>query len=256
METKTIDINEEYLYYLYKAEKTRWYFFEALDNRTNSYKSVKVLNSDNIYIWLEDLKIDETTIQGYGSEDRQLMKVEIKDIVDWMIVEDNKLIGGYTIRYYRETLSDNDRINFDIEFGLKIDDGDDYFYPDYSTPEGVIIKLEEAYNSKSIEGILECKDFMMEAENVLEHTDHEIGDHLIFETADLLKTSLIENLNHYGFPQFTDVERCFSLLDVKKSGKQKLISEKLIFINETSKTNKFWVGLNKNDEWKVLDLVV
>ncbi|WP_412468734.1 DUF2314 domain-containing protein [Pedobacter sp. KLB.chiD] len=255
METKSININREYLYYLYKAEKSKWFFIEALANRTNNYKSVKILNSDNVLIWLEDLTIDDNTIQGYGSEDHQLMRVEIKDIVDWMIVDNNKLIGGYTIRYYRQTLNDDDRTNFDIEFGLKIDDGNDFFYPDFSTPEGVIIQLEMAYNAKSIEGILECKDLIMEAKNVLNYTNYEISDDLLSETADLLKTSIIENINHYGFPEFTDVERSFTLLDVKDSGKQKLISEKLIFSDGTSKTNRFWVGLNKNDEWKVLDLV-
>lgn len=34
-------------------------------------------------------------------------------ISDWMIVEDNKLIGGYTIRVLRDEMSDDKKKEFD-----------------------------------------------------------------------------------------------------------------------------------------------
>jgi len=250
-----LEENIFYDYAFYKAKNTLWMFNKMIESSELQFYSIKFKNSSAIYVWLNKVFIDSNYYYGTLDENDQVHSIKITDAIDWMIIINDRLIGGYTIRHYRSTLSENDRINFDIEFGLKIDDGNDFFFPDYSTPEGVIIKLEEAYNAKSIESVLACKDFFMEAENVLKYTDHEINDYLLSETADLLKTSLIEHINYYGFPEFLDVERCFALLDVRELGKQKLISEKLIFTDGTSKTNKFWIGLNKNDEWKVLDLV-
>jgi hypothetical protein len=66
-----------------------------------------------------------------------------------MIVDNRRLIGGYTIRHYRDTLDNEERLNFDIDFGVKIDDGNDHFKPDFSTPEGAIIKIEDYYSEKT-----------------------------------------------------------------------------------------------------------
>ena len=68
----------------------------------------------------------------------------------------------------------------------------------------------------------------------------------------VLKVSLLEELERKVFPDFRTVKRVFSLLE--KSENQELIEEKLIYPDESVTINKFWVGLTKNDGWKVLNL--
>ncbi len=58
-------------------------------------------------------------------------------------------------------------MNFDIDFGVKIDDGNDFFKPDLTTPEGTIIKIENFYSNKDLRGVISCRDFEMEAKNLL-----------------------------------------------------------------------------------------
>lgn len=255
MKKENIEATKEYLYSLYKAKNTLWYFINCLEKKNDNYSSIKFKNNEGTYVWLENLKYENGFFHGTLTENQESEKISEENIIDWMIVDDNRLIGGYTIRYFRNGLTKEERINFDIDFGLKIDDGNDFFYPDSSTAEGIIIALEEAYTKKSINDILACKDFKMEAENLLKETHHPITDQLIIETGELLKISLIENLQHYGFPSFNNVERSFTLLNEKFEGRQKLIFEKLIFDNGDTKSNKLWVGQDKNSDWKVLNLV-
>lgn len=248
----TIEVNKEYLYSVYKAENTLWYFIEQVQKNNLDYSAVKFKNENDVYVWLENVEYENEFFKGVLSETNEKKDVSLKEVIDWMLVEENRLIGGYTIRHYRNGLSEEERLNFDIDFGLKIDNGNDFFKPDLSTPEGAIIALENFYTEKSLEGVLSCKDFYREAENILLETGKDLEGELVKETAELLKLSLIENLQKNGMPDFTDVERVFNRITEEES--KQLIEEKLIYPDEGEEVNKFWL-VKDEKKWKVLDLV-
>ncbi|QDZ62235.1 hypothetical protein EVD20_04480 [Elizabethkingia bruuniana] len=169
-----------------------------------------------------------------------------------MIIENGRLIGGYTIRYYRDTLDDESKMNFDIDFGVKIDDGNDFFKPDLTTPEGAITKIENYYSNNDLKGVISCKDFEMEAENLLEERGVIITAEIKNKISETLKLSLIETFQLNEFPSFENIERCFTLIEEKED--QRLIEEKVIYQNGNFTFNKLWVWRSKDGDWKVLNL--
>lgn len=247
-----IKVNDFYQYSLYKSRNTQWYFNDLIKNGFTGYNSVKFKNDEDVYVWLDNVTIEQNNYLGELSESGALHKISIDEVIDWLIINDGRLIGGYTIRHYRNTLDDEAKINFDIDLGVKIDDGDDFFKPDFSTPEGVIILLEKFYTEEDVEGILTCRDFSMEAQNILKEKGLAVTIELKKEMSELLKISFVEDLKTNGFPYFTDIERSFSIIEEQVN--QKLIQEKVIYEDGGVTYNTLWVGYS-NEEWKVLNLV-
>ncbi|EJL74389.1 DUF2314 domain-containing protein [Chryseobacterium populi] len=248
-----IEENNIYQYNLYKAKSTLWYFNNLINSGFKGYNSVKFKNCEGLYVWLENLKIDEEHYLGNLAEHEILQKVRIHDVVDWMIIEKGRLIGGYTIRHYRDTLDEESKMNFDIDFGVKIDDGNDFFKPDLTTPEGAIIKIEKYYSNNDLKGVFSCKDFEMEAENLLKERGAIITAEIKNKITEALKSSLIETFQSNEFPNFENIERCFNLVEEKQD--QRLIEEKVIYQNGNFTFNKLWVWRSKEGDWKVLNLV-
>lgn len=248
-----IEETKEYIYHLYKAKNTLWYFNDLISNEFSGYNSVKFKNSENVYVWLENVKIEGNYYLGNLAENGNSQKILINNVIDWMIIENGSLIGGYTIRYYRDTLDDEIKMNFDIDFGVKIDDGNDFFKPDLTTPEGAIIKIENYYSNNDLNGVISCKDFEMEAENLLKERGTIITADTKNKISEALKSSLIETFQSNEFPNFENIERCFTLVEEKQD--QRLIEEKVIYQNGNFTFNKLWVWRSKEGKWKVLNLV-
>ncbi|WP_419871065.1 DUF2314 domain-containing protein [Chryseobacterium sp. CT-SW4] len=248
-----IEDDNIYQYNLYKAKNTLWYFNSLIMNTQKEYNSVKFKNNENVYGWLENVKIEGEYFLGNLAENGISQKIMINNVIDWMIIEDGRLIGGYTIRHYRDTLDDEAKINFDIDFGVRIDDGNDFFKPDLTTPEGAIIKIENYYSNKDLKGVISCKDFQMEAENLLKERGAIITEETKNKIAEALKSSVVETFQSNEFPNFENIERCFTLLEEKQD--QRLIKEKVIFQNGNFTFNKLWVWRSKEGDWKVLNLV-
>lgn len=253
MEKTEIEETDEYNYHLYKAKNTLWYFNNLITNGFSGYNSVKFKNDDGVYVWLENVKIKNDNYSGDLAETGLSRSISIRDVIDWMIIEKGRLIGGYTIRQYRDTLNEESKINFDIDFGVKIDDGNDFFKPDLTTPEGAIIKIENYYSNNDLKGVISCKDFEMEAENLLDDRSAIISPETKNKIAEALKSSLIETFQLNEFPNFQNIERCFNLIEEKKD--QRLIEEKVIYQNGNFTYNKLWVRRSKDGHWKVLNLV-
>jgi uncharacterized protein YegJ (DUF2314 family) len=248
-----IEEDNIYKYNIYKAKNTLWHFNSLILNTQTEYNSVKFKNNEGVYVWLENVKIEENYYLGNLAENGNSQKILINDVIDWMIIENGRLIGGYTIRHYRDTLDDESKMNFDIDFGVKIDDGNDFFKPDLTTPEGAIIKIENYYSNKDLKGVISCRDFEMEAENLLKERDAIITAKTKNKIAEALKSSLVETFQSNEFPHFENIERCFTLLEEKQD--QRLIEEKVIFQNGNFTFNKLWVWRSKEGDWKVLNLV-
>jgi NifB/MoaA-like Fe-S oxidoreductase len=120
---------------------------------------------------------------------------------------------------------------------------------DLNTPEKAIISLETAYTDKDLSTILIIKDFESEAKIILKRTNNPISNEIIREVAELLKLSLIDNVNKNGFPSFENVTRVLTNLK-HYDEKIYLIEEKLTYSDGVEFMNKLY--LTKNDKlWKV-----
>lgn len=207
-----------------KANLTLWYFEESLKNKQpyQNYFSVKVLITDGDegeHIWLTDPHFDdEGNLFGtVGNEPINVRSVKFnqkigikRDLIsDWMIIENGRLIGGYTIRAIRDGIAEKEKAAFDNSIGLYIDEGVDHFKADLETPEGAILAIEKAYNNKDIDAAIACKDFFEEAKSLLSVMKMEIDQDIINETAEVLKLSFINNIEEHGFPDFSTVQNAF-----------------------------------------------
>ena len=68
-------------------------------------------------IWVDEVTYDDGVLRGSMGDDIPSLKLEVgekikvdeEDILDWMIVEDGKLLGGYTIRLAVQRMSAEER---------------------------------------------------------------------------------------------------------------------------------------------------
>ncbi len=211
-----------------KSRLTLHYFEKCLidPKPSQQYFSIKVKIEDSgkiEHIWLVEPSFDEeNNLFGIvGNEPIDVKTVAIHQkigvdkalVSDWMIIENGRLIGGYTIRAMRDNLSGSALTNFDKGLGgMIVDDGEDYFLPSDSTPEGAIIKIESAFDADDIEAAIECKDFRKEAELMLAKMGKgELGleNEIIDKTAEVLKLSFIKSLQENGIPKFKNIIRAF-----------------------------------------------
>jgi uncharacterized protein YegJ (DUF2314 family) len=209
-----------------KARLTIGYFKESIQQpQENQYgHSLKVRIQDangTEHMWLGDLSLDDDGLY-YGMIDSDPVTVTSVQvgtrigiphdaISDWLLVEDGRLIGGYTIRVYRESLSDSERIEFDRGFGIGIDYGYDFFPHDMKTPEGAILCLEDAYTANDVAAALACKDFETEARMLLEQIPSMAGyaEELVTQTAETLRLSFEAHMRSGGVPSFAGFHHAF-----------------------------------------------
>lgn len=131
--TDDIEMNEA----IKNAQDTLPLFIEALQKPSSSQTDflIKVKfpygDGNGEHIWVGELTYVEEMFQGivvnepiyvtqirFGDE----VNVKISDISDWMIFDDNKMLGGFTMHVLRNRMSDNERKQFDEGFGLIIPD--------------------------------------------------------------------------------------------------------------------------------------
>jgi uncharacterized protein YegJ (DUF2314 family) len=117
-----------------QARSTVDTFITSLQNpgQNQTYFSIKAKIVDgehSEHMWLYDVGFDGNQFQGkIGNNPLNVKNVSLGDdlvlgpseISDWMIVEDNTLVGGYTIRVIRNRLSDEDRKKFDQDLPFTI----------------------------------------------------------------------------------------------------------------------------------------
>ena len=209
-----------------KARLTLHYFEDCLKNPIpgQSYFSIKVKIEDQgmaEHIWLNDPSFDKDgNLFGIvGNLPRDVTNVQLGNkigiqrnlISDWMIIENGRLIGGYTIRAMREGLTGDALLQFDKNLGgIQVDYGEDYFLPNFDTPEGALTALEEAYVAGDLEKALSCKDFDAEAKLMLQKLG-KAGEspEIIAKTSEVLKLSFLKSIQEQGFPNFKGIKRAF-----------------------------------------------
>lgn len=119
------------------ARETLGEFYGKFDrdkNKKDLYFSIKMAfdtNDSGIeHIWLSNIQKKKGKLFGeVGNEPNDVsnlslgQRVEIDEnrISDWMIIENNKLIGGHTIRAIRNRMSELEKAEFDRQFGVIIE---------------------------------------------------------------------------------------------------------------------------------------
>ncbi len=208
-----------------KARLTRGYFWESLQDPKEHQESfsakIRFQDGDQIeHIWLKDIQLDgDSNLYGtVNNEPAHVTNVQMgsrvgvgqDDLSDWMVVENGRLIGGYTIRAYRNSMSPAQREDFDASLGLVIDEGVDYFPHDHQTPEGAILCLEDAFTAGNIDAACACKDFLREAGHMLARVPKlVVSPDIVQSAAQTLETGFREYFTEHGMPSFENVERAF-----------------------------------------------
>jgi len=262
------DSDERMNWAIEKARATMHHFQDCLSAPTpeQQYFSVKVLIDDGInreHIWLTTPSFDdEGNLYGeVGNKPVYVSSVNINQrigidpqfITDWMIIENGRLIGGYTIRAIREGLPEHEVADFDRQVGLYIDEGIDHFAHDFSTPEGAILCLEDAYDEHDIEKAISCKNFYEEAKLLLKKMNDRFNSPEIVEaTAEVLRLSFIKNLEENGFPVFHNLQRAFPER-TKVTEDLYIITEYCIF-PDGGKSRQQLYTFRDEDGWKVLNV--
>lgn len=248
-----------------KARETLGYFERSIQSPKPGQRSfsAKVRLTDGArteHLWLGDVKIDEDgSVYGtVSNEPVDLKNVSLgskvlvigEDISDWMIIENGRLIGGYTVRVYRDQLEEAAKADFDRSLGLIVDEGVDHFPHDLSTPEGAILCLEDAYTKGDIEAAVACKNFLREATHLLGRIPNMPVDPAIIQgTADTLEQAFRDHLSKGELPNFAGVERAFPMREYE-SDHTVMVTEICTLPNGTKTLDKIWV-YKIGDEWKV-----
>ena len=250
-----------------KARLTLHHFEDCLASPKESQQyfsiKVKIVDHEKVeHMWLNSPSFDQdgNLFGVVGNEPIDVKSVKYNQkigidrnlISDWMIIENGRLIGGYTIRSIRDNLSGVQLQDFEKNLGgIYIDDGEDYFLPDDATPEGAIVLLETAFNEENIEKAMACKDFRKEAELMLAKIGvPNLNESLIENTAETLKLSFLKMLQDNGIPKFHNIKQAFP--------KREVVSENHMIITEVCyqldgiKTVQRLNTYNNGNGWKVL----
>src|SRR5262249_45481080 len=95
--------------------------------------SVKMAFTDGEHtehMWLGSVRYDGKVFRGVVNNDPELVNnvkvgqkasIEPSKVSDWMFVENGKLVGGYTIRVLRDTMSTKERAEFDRSVPFSFD---------------------------------------------------------------------------------------------------------------------------------------
>lgn len=207
-----------------KARLTMAYFTESLQNPAAHQQSfsakAKIVDGDKVeHLWLSDVSFDGDAFYGVvGNDPVEISNVKLgsqvgvplANLSDWMVIENGRLIGGYTIRAYRDQMSPGQQEDFDQSLGLVIDEGVDHFPHDHTTPEGAILCLEDAYTNGDVDAAVACKDFVREARHMFGRIpDFPIEEEILQKTAETLELSFRAYFEENDLPSFEGVERAF-----------------------------------------------
>ena len=125
--------DEEYLKTIENAQETlgefRSLFVEKV--QSDSFPLIKVYLSDSqyqAYMWLVVTSVKENEIQAEIFElptEFDSFKIGDSltlndcDVKDWMLNDNGVLYGGYSLRYNRSSMSDNEKLSFDEHLGVE-----------------------------------------------------------------------------------------------------------------------------------------
>lgn len=253
-----------------KAQRTVGYFMSSLTAPTpeQQYFSAKAKIEDDgeiEHIWLNDVSFDDSgnLFGKIGNEPLSLKNVKIgqevgiakEELSDWMIIENGRLIGGYTLRVLRDKMSPKEQKAFDAGIGVYIDEGADYFPHDLSTPEGAILSLEDAYDARDLDKAVACKDFDEEAKQMLAAlkagSQLSESDEVVKEMAEVLRLSFLKSIVENP-PSFAGITRAFPKREIVRD--DLIIVTEVCFYPDRTKSSQRLYVFKKDDSWRVLGI--
>jgi hypothetical protein len=126
---------------------------------------------------------------------------------------------------------------------------------DFTTPEGAVLCLEDAYRACDIEAVIKCKDFRIEARLMLGKLQQDFsGDkEVLAKTAELLELSFRKELQTNGFPDFEGLEcRFVNRAPYENQDDIVIVTEICTFPDGGTSTQKILVA-NTESGWRVLN---
>jgi hypothetical protein len=123
---------------------------------------------------------------------------------------------------------------------------------DFSTPEGAILCLENAYRAKDIEAAVRCWDFYFEGKRMLEDTFEILSEdeETLKRMADTLERAYRKEIEVDGFPDFNGVKSTFPSKEFISANVVK-VTEVCVYPEGGTSRQDILVG-KSGDEWKVL----
>jgi hypothetical protein len=126
---------------------------------------------------------------------------------------------------------------------------------DFTTPEGAILCLEDAYRNKDIEAAVRAKDFRMEAKLMLTKLrslpEKEIDDELIKKTAEVLELGFRNEKRKDGFAEMKGVRSTFPKKEPHKENIV-VVTEKCYYPEGGTSVQRILVGKGEKG-WRVLN---
>lgn len=114
-----------------------------------------------------------------------------------------------------------------------------------NSPEGIILRIEEAHRQHNLDSIIVNTDFETSARLMLSETKFPITDSTIFYMAEALKFSEIKQINEKGFWLVEKVNHRFS-------GKKFVNDSILSITDESSLTPQEILVVRRNKKWLYL----
>jgi uncharacterized protein YegJ (DUF2314 family) len=121
-----------------QAQETLPLFIKALQSPTDTQTAFLVKarfpydEPDNYeHMWINELAYTGDVFEGtlanepvYVTEIRfgDRVTVKIEDISDWMIIDDHRMLGGFTLHVIRNNMSEDERAQFDAGLDFEIPD--------------------------------------------------------------------------------------------------------------------------------------
>lgn len=118
------------------AKKSAEQFLQALRNPKPNYREFFVKKPCLIegkryeHMWIGNLKVAGDHLEGTIANDAyetkevkfgQVVKFKLSEISDWKYLDGNRLVGGYTIRYFYDRMSKEKKKAFEEEAGFVIE---------------------------------------------------------------------------------------------------------------------------------------
>jgi hypothetical protein len=127
---------------------------------------------------------------------------------------------------------------------------------DFSTPEGAILCLEDAYRAKDLEAAVRCKDFQLEARAMSDKigaSKEVINDEIIKQLAVVLELAYRNELKQKGFPDMSGVTCTFPSTETQGEGLV-IVTEECTYADGQKSRERLLVGQTANG-WRVLNPV-
>ncbi|SHM58984.1 hypothetical protein SAMN05444266_109106 [Chitinophaga jiangningensis] len=284
-------IEENYTDLAYKAMNTIHYFKSALqtprEQQHHFAVRVRIITDKNTAEpWLTSPQIMDGKVTGIIANKTNLRrhrpgkKITLPEeaILDWMMVEDGYLLGGYSIRLGIKNLERWDRRTVYDNLPFQVDDGNDHFKHDLSTPEGALLLLGDAIDERDADKIHYCKDFYREALYLLGTTTHpSVPKPITEDMVQMLEQRLEEVFMKFNLlpetTSFYDAKRAFlyrrecpmnvwEITEIRTYYNPKFKTMHLINVQETKDGWKVLSNMNdvqlyprpKNDKGPIIDL--